>query len=38
MGVEAELAICAGAGHAAQAAPGFNDVLLDFLERTGSLQ
>ena len=29
----AERAVCPGAGHAAQAAEGFNDVLLDFLER-----
>ncbi len=29
----AERAVVPGAGHSAQAAPGFNDVLLDFLER-----
>ena len=29
----AERAVLPGAGHSAQAAPGFNDVLVDFLER-----
>jgi pimeloyl-ACP methyl ester carboxylesterase len=33
-GLRAERAVCAGAGHAAQAAPGFNDVLEGFLRRT----
>ena len=31
--LDAERAICAGAGHSAQAAPGFNDVLAAFLAR-----
>jgi pimeloyl-ACP methyl ester carboxylesterase len=33
----AERAVCPGAGHAAQRAPGFNEVLRDFLERAESL-
>ena len=32
-GMAAERAVSPGAGHAAQAAEGFNDVLLDFLRR-----
>ena len=32
----AERGVCPGAGHSAQAAPGFNELLLDFLERAGS--
>ena len=31
--IGAERAVCPGAGHAAQAAPGFNETLLDFLAR-----
>jgi hypothetical protein len=31
--LRAERAVLPGAGHSAQAAPGFNDVLVDFLER-----
>ena len=31
--LDAERAVCPGAGHAVQAAPGFNDRLADFLER-----
>jgi pimeloyl-ACP methyl ester carboxylesterase len=34
--LEAERAILPGAGHSAQAAPGFNAVLVDFLERAAS--
>jgi pimeloyl-ACP methyl ester carboxylesterase len=32
----AERAVCPGAGHAAQAAAGFNEVLIDFLERASA--
>jgi hypothetical protein len=31
--LDAERAVLPGAGHSAQAAPGFNDVLADFIER-----
>ena len=34
--LEAERAICPGAGHSAQAAPGFNDVLAAFLARASA--
>ena len=33
----AERAVLPGAGHAVQRAPGFNDVLADFLERAEAL-
>ena len=34
--LDAERAICPGAGHSAQAAPGFNDVLAAFLARASA--
>jgi pimeloyl-ACP methyl ester carboxylesterase len=33
----AQRAVCAGAGHSAQRAPGFNETLVDFLERAETL-
>ena len=35
--LDAERAVLPGAGHSAQAAPGFNNVLADFLERAERL-